>query len=239
MSVWLPQATTSAPEVDYLLIAPVLCSGVILVLVFGLILRYLFKYHAWSTVDRGAPSSKTWRFEITWTVATLVIFFGLFVWGADLYVRLFQPPRNALRIYVVGKQWMWKVEHPGGQREINALHVPIARPVELVMTSEDVIHDFSVPAFRIKHDVLPGRYETLWFEATQARHISLVLHAVLRHGARPNDWRNRGDARSRLSELAGAEWCRRNDGERRPDAVHALWMQRLSWWKWRGRKPIQ
>ena len=70
-----------------------------------------------------------------------------------------------MKIYVIGKQWMWKVEHPGGQSEINALHLPIARPIELVMTSEDVIHDFSVPAFRIKHDVLPGRYEMLWFQA--------------------------------------------------------------------------
>ena len=167
MSFLLPQATTSAPEVDYLIIALVLCSAAILALVFGLILRYMIKYRAGSTIDRGAPGSKTWRFEIAWTTATLVIFFGLFVWGADLYVRLFQPPHNALRIYVVGKQWMWKVEHPGGQREINALHIPIGRPIQLVMTSEDVIHDFSVPAFRIKHDVLPGRYETLWFEAVE------------------------------------------------------------------------
>ena len=92
----------------------------------------------------------------------------MFIWGADLYLRLFQPPPDAMKIYVIGKQWMWKVEHPGGQREINALHLPIGRPIELVMTSEDVIHDFSVPAFRIKHDVLPGRYETLWFQAETA-----------------------------------------------------------------------
>jgi cytochrome c oxidase subunit 2 len=84
-----------------------------------------------------------------------------------LYVRLFRPPSDALRIYVVGKQWMWKVEHAGGQREIDALHVPVNRPIELLMTSEDVIHDFSIPAFRIKHDVLPGRYESLWFRADQ------------------------------------------------------------------------
>jgi cytochrome c oxidase subunit 2 len=167
MSFLLPQATTSAPEVDYLIMALVLCSAAILALVFGLILRYMFKYRAGSTTERGAPGSKTWRVEIAWTTATLVIFFGLFIWGADLYIRLFQPPHNALRIYVVGKQWMWKVEHPGGEREINALHIPIGRPVQLVMTSEDVIHDFSVPAFRIKHDVLPGRYETLWFEAVR------------------------------------------------------------------------
>ena len=93
------------------------------------------------------------------------LFFGLFIWGSVIYVRQFQPPANALKIYVVAKQWMWKIEHAGGQREINALHVPIDTPVELVMTSEDVIHDFFVPAFRVKRDVLPGQYETLWFRA--------------------------------------------------------------------------
>ena len=142
-------------------------SFAILALVFGLMLLYIIKYRAGSTIDRGALAEKTWRLETAWTVATLLIFFGLFVWGADLYVRLFQPPADAMKIYVIGKQWMWKVEHAGGQREINALHLPIGRPIELVMTSEDVIHDFSVPAFRIKHDVLPGRYETLWFQVVR------------------------------------------------------------------------
>ncbi|MGH6796089.1 MAG: cytochrome c oxidase subunit II [Methylocella sp.] len=165
MSFWLPQATIDAAEVDYLLLALLLVSCAILALVFGLIWVYMIKYRAGSSIDRGIPAEKTWRLETAWTIATLVAFFGLFIWGADLYVRLFQPPPNTLKIYIVGKQWMWKVEHEGGQREINALHLPVGRPVELVMTSEDVIHDFSVPAFRIKHDVLPGRYETLWFQA--------------------------------------------------------------------------
>jgi cytochrome c oxidase subunit II len=167
MRFWLPQATIDAAEVDYLILALLLVSCAILALVFGLIWVYMIKYRAGSPIDRGALAKKTWRMETAWTVATLLVFFGLFVWGADLYVRLFQPPANALRIYVIGKQWMWKIEHDGGQREINALHVPAGRPVELVMTSEDVIHDFSVPAFRIKHDVLPGRYETLWFQAVR------------------------------------------------------------------------
>jgi cytochrome c oxidase subunit 2 len=167
MTVWLPQASTRAAESDYLILALVVASGVILALVFGLILLYLFKYRAGSSIDRGRLARKTWRIEIAWTTVTLLIFFGLFVWGADLYLRLLRPPANALQIYVVRKQWMWKIEHEGGQREINALHVPIGRPIQLVMTSEDVIHDFSVPAFRIKHDVLPGRYESLWFEATE------------------------------------------------------------------------
>ncbi len=112
---------------------------------------------------------KTWRLESGWTAATLVAFFGLFVWGASLYVRLEQPPlgTDAMRISVIGKQWMWKVEYPGGQHEINALHVPTGRTVQLVLTSEDVIHDAAIPAFRIRHDVLPGRYESIWFKATE------------------------------------------------------------------------
>ncbi len=167
MRFWLPEATTSAAEVDYLILALFLTSCAILALVFGLIWRYMIKYRAGSDIIRGAIAGKTWRLETAWTVATLLIFFGLFIWGADLYVRLFQPPSDALKIYVIGKQWMWKIEHQGGQREINALHLPVGRPIQLVMTSEDVIHDFSIPAFRIKHDVLPGRYETLWFEVKE------------------------------------------------------------------------
>jgi cytochrome c oxidase subunit II len=167
MNFYLPQAASNAPEVDWLLLALTLVSCAVLALVYGLIWIYMIRYRASSSFDRGPVSEKTYRVEIAWTTATLLVFFGLFVWGADLYVRLFQPPPNALRIFVVGKQWMWKIEHQGGQREINALHAPINRPVQLLMTSEDVIHDFSIPAFRVKHDVLPGRYETIWFQATK------------------------------------------------------------------------
>jgi cytochrome c oxidase subunit 2 len=91
----------------------------------------------------------------------------IFVWGAHVFYRMKTIPPNALRIYVVGKQWMWKVQHPEGQREINALHVPVGQPIELAMISEDVIHNFSVPAFRMKEDVLPGRYTYQWFQATK------------------------------------------------------------------------
>lgn len=163
MRLWLTAATGMATQVDYLIFALTLISCAVLVLVFGLMLRYMFKYRAGSDIDRGSVEQKTWRVETAWTAATLLAFFGLFVWGAGLYVELFQPPSDALRIYVIGKQFMWKVEHDGGQREINTIHLPVGINVQLIMTSEDVIHDFSVPAFRIKHDVLPGRYETLWF----------------------------------------------------------------------------
>lgn len=165
MKLWLAAASANAAEVDHLIWALLAISLAVLALVFGLMFRFIVKYRAGSPLDRGAVAEKTWRIETAWTTGTLLVFFGLFVWGADLYVRIFQPPRDALKIYVIGKQWMWKVEHVGGQREINALHIPAGRPIELVMTSEDVIHDFSVPAFRLKHDVLPDRYETLWFTA--------------------------------------------------------------------------
>ena len=173
MNLWLPAASTNSAEVDHLLWALLSISLAVLALVFGLMFRYIVKYRAGSPLDRGVVAQKTWRLETAWTAATLLVFFGLFIWGANLYLRLSQPPRDALQIYVVAKQWMWKVEHVGGQRELNALHVPTGRPIELVMTSEDVIHDFSVPAFRLKHDVLPDRYETLWFTASRPGTYSL------------------------------------------------------------------
>lgn len=161
----LPTASVLGRESDWLIAALLLVSLAVLALVFGLMILYIVRYRHDSKLDRGKVARKTWRIEIAWTAATLLVFFGLFLWGADLYLRMFRPPADALKISVVGKQWMWKVEYSGGQREINSLHVPMGRPVELLMTSEDVIHDFSVPAFRIKHDVVPGRYEELWFIA--------------------------------------------------------------------------
>ena len=104
----------------------------------------------------------------------------MFTWGASLYFQESRPPDNALEIYVVGKQWMWKIEHIEGQREINELHIPVGRPVRLTMTSEDVIHSFFVPAFRTKSDVVPGKYSTEWFTADQARQISSLLRRILR-----------------------------------------------------------
>ncbi|MEK4031870.1 cytochrome c oxidase subunit II [Methylocystis sp. IM3] len=222
MNFTLPQATVDAREVDALILALTLASLAVLALVFGLMARYMVKYRAGSPIDRGKPPQKTWRLEISWTVATLAAFFGLFIWGADLYVRLFQPPANALQIYVVGKQWMWKVEHPGGQREINTLHIPIRQPVQLVMTSEDVIHDFSVPAFRIKHDVLPGRYETLWFTVEMAGvyhlfctqlcgegHASMIGQVVAMEPEEYERWLG-GGAKGETFVEAGADVFRRH-----------------------------
>lgn len=134
-------------------------------LVFLLMARFVTRYREDSPVDREAVENREWKIEIGWTAATLVLFLGLAIWGARLFVLLYEPPADALEIRITGKQWMWKAAHAGGQRELGELHVPVGRPVKLVMASEDVIHSFYVPALRIKHDVIPGRYETMWFEA--------------------------------------------------------------------------
>ena len=106
--------------------------------------------------------------EITWSIIPLGIFIVIFVWGAVIYFKERTPPRGATEVYVVAKQWMWKLQHEEGQREINELHVPVGRDVKMILTSQDVIHSFYVPAFRIKQDVLPGRYTTAWFHPTKA-----------------------------------------------------------------------
>jgi cytochrome c oxidase subunit 2 len=104
--------------------------------------------------------------EATWTIIPLGLFLIMFVWGALIYFRVYTPPANAMNIYVVGKQWMWKAEHPGGQHEINSLHIPTGRAIQLTLISQDVFHSFSIPAFRVKREAIPGRYTTVWFEAT-------------------------------------------------------------------------
>ncbi len=163
MNFQLPIASNFAAEADHIMIALLVLSGAVLILVFGLMVIFAVRYRAGSPLDRGKLLDKTWHFEVAWTTATMVGFFGLFYWGASLYLREFRPPPDTVKITVVGKQWMWKFEHPGGQKEINVLHVPIGKPVQLIMTSEDVIHDVGIPAFRLKHDVLPGRWQTMWF----------------------------------------------------------------------------
>ena len=163
----LPEASAGASQVDWLLASLLAISIAVMALVFSLMLFYVVRYRHDSKIDRGALAQKTWRIETVWTIATLIAFFGLFIWGANMFANEARPHANALTINVIGKQWMWKVEYPAGQREINALHLPVDRDVELLLTSEDVIHDFGLPEFRVKHDVLPGRYEALWLHPTR------------------------------------------------------------------------
>ena len=125
------------------------------------------------------------QLELLWTIIPLVILMGMFFWGTTVYVQMQRPPKNVIDMTVVGKQWMWKIQHPTGQREINALHVPIGQAVRLTMTSEDVIHSFFIPAFRTKKDAVPGRYTQQWFEATKpgVYHIYCAEYCGTKHSA--------------------------------------------------------
>ena len=149
-------AAVNGVVVNNLYIAELGVCGLIMATVVGMMLTFCVRYRAGSTASRANLVKKTWHWEIGWTTATLVLFLVLFVWGASVYIWLYKSPPGDIEIYVVGKQWMWKIEHPGGQREIDALHVPVDKTIRLVMASQDVIHSFFVPAFRIKHDVVPG-----------------------------------------------------------------------------------
>jgi cytochrome c oxidase subunit 2 len=127
--------------------------------------------------------------EATWTIIPLGLFLIMFVWGSLLYFRIYTPPANAMNIYVVGKQWMWKAEHPGGQHEINSLHIPSGRPIQLTLISQDVFHSFSIPAFRVKREAIPGRYTSVWFEATTpgTYHLFCTQYCGTNHSAMIGD----------------------------------------------------
>ena len=162
------EASTLAGKVDALYFFLVAVSAFFVVLIAGLILYFAIRYRRRSDDEQGAPIHGGLLLETVWTVIPLLIAMVMFVWAADLYFQAYKPPKGpAINVYVLAKQWMWKFQHMDGQREINELHVPVDQRVKLIMTSQDVIHSFFVPDFRIKMDVLPGRYRTLWFEATK------------------------------------------------------------------------
>jgi cytochrome c oxidase subunit 2 len=166
-------ASTASGRFDALFIVQTIVLLVVALAVALLILVFSVRYRRNSSADRSdAPTSARW-IEITWTMTPLLLFVGTFAWAAYDFTQLYRAPPDAMPVFVVAKQWMWKLEHENGRREIDELHVPVNRPVRLVMTSQDVIHSFYVPAFRIKQDVVPGRYTTIWFTATQTGEFHL------------------------------------------------------------------
>jgi cytochrome c oxidase subunit 2 len=162
-----PQASTVAGQVDLLLLALIGLSSVFTLIVVALIAYFGIKYRRGRSADRSQPPEGNVKMELSWVAGLLVLAVGTFTWASLIYLRSFNPPGKSLDIYVVGKQWMWKFQHQEGPREIDTLHVPVNRPVRLVMTSQDVIHSLYIPAFRLKYDVIPGRYTDLYFEANQ------------------------------------------------------------------------
>ena len=161
------QASALASDVDHLGLFLVTVAVFFTVIIFAAIFYFSIRYRRRSEQELPQAEHGGMALEILWTVIPFGITMVMFVWGAKLYFEESRPPDNALPIYVVGKQWMWKVEHMEGQREINELHIPVGRPVKLTMTSEDVIHSFFIPAFRTKQDVVPGKYSTEWFTPTK------------------------------------------------------------------------
>jgi cytochrome c oxidase subunit 2 len=161
------QASTTAPQVDTLFLVLVGITFFFGVLIFFCIAYFAIKYREGSGASRANARSEHIPLELAWTIIPLCISFGIYLWASKLYVDMHTAPASAAEVYVVGKQWMWKIQHQQGNREINELHIPVGKPVKLIMTSEDVIHSFFIPAFRIKQDVLPGRYTTEWFQATK------------------------------------------------------------------------
>src|SRR5699024_9403024 len=137
---------------DFLFLAILTASLAVTAIVTFLIVRFLVVYRKGTERSRAGRERQSLALDFGWTGVAIVVFIGLFVWSANIYVSRETPPEDALRITAVGKQWMWKMQHPGGQREINSLHVPVNRPVVVELASQDVIHSFFVPAFRIKQD---------------------------------------------------------------------------------------
>ncbi len=164
--LWPQQASTTAGNVDALFIFLLIVSGLMTLLIFVAVVYFAARYRHRKGVLAEQVEGST-PLELTWSIIPLGVFMVIFAWGAVVYFKSRTPPRDATEVYVVAKQWMWKLEHAEGQREINELHVPVGRDVKLIMTSQDVIHSFFVPAFRMKQDVLPGRYTVAWFRATK------------------------------------------------------------------------
>ena len=237
--LWPVEASTYAGNVDALMIFLLVVTGLVTIGIFILILVFATRYRRRPGHESQQIEGST-LLEITWSAVPLFIFLIFFTWGALIFFQERTPPRGAAEIYVVGKQWMWKLQHEGGQREINELHIPVNRDVRLIMTSQDVIHSFYVPAFRIKQDVVPGRYSYTWFHATRpgtyhlfcaeycgTMHSGMIGDVVVMEPAQYEAWLGGGGATGSLAttglsifQQLGCNTCHRSDTQGRgPDLV--------------------
>lgn len=219
----LPDSASSiAPHVDGLFAYLVLVSAFFSLLIAVLVVFFAVKYRRRSENDPVPPmvdehSVGGMILEIVWSAIPLGLSMIMFGWGASIFFTESRPPADSLEIYVTGKQWMWKIQHMEGVREINELHVPVNRNIKLTMTSEDVLHDFFVPAFRTKSDVLPGRYTTEWFKPTKVgkyhifcaeycgtKHSGMVGEVYVMEQADYDSWLGGGVGQGSLSEQGAA-----------------------------------
>jgi cytochrome c oxidase subunit 2 len=232
--LWPERASSMAGNVEALYVFLLVLSGMMCALIYTLILVFAARYrhrpgHEAEQIEGSTP------LELTWSVIPFGVFVAIFIWGAVIFFQERNPPRGATEIYVVAKQWMWKLEHEDGHREINSLHVPVGRDVKMIMTSQDVIHSFYVPAFRIKQDVLPGRYTTAWFRATRpgtyhlfcaeycgTQHSGMIGEVVVMDPAQYEAWLSGGASGTplavtgqRLFAELGCSTCHRSDTQGR------------------------
>jgi cytochrome c oxidase subunit 2 len=235
-------ASTIAGRVDALYFFLLALSAFFSLLIAGLIVFFAVRFHRRRPDAVGAQIEGGTVLEITWTVVPLLISMVIFVWGASVYFAMARPPDETLNIYVVGKQWMWKFQHLDGQREINELHVPVGRPIKLITTSEDVIHDFFVPAFRTKADVIPGRYVNIWFQPTKpgryrlfcaeycgTRHSGMIGEVVVMEPSEYQTWLSGGAPEGSLASTGAklfadlaCNTCHRPDAQGRGPVLEGL-----------------
>lgn len=207
------EASTLAPQVDLLFYALLIFSFALGIFLTVLVLGYAIKYRRGSNADRSGARSRNLVLEITWTSLTTIVAFGLFGWGAWLFVQRDHPPANAIEVNGIGRQWMWQFDHANGKRELNELHIPIGVPVVVHLNSEDVIHSMFVPAFRIKQDAVPGHTTNVWFEATQTgsfdlfcaeycgtQHSEMRGHVVVLSQAEFGEWLAAGPTSQTLAQ---------------------------------------
>ncbi|MFN7996193.1 MAG: cytochrome c oxidase subunit II [Bryobacteraceae bacterium] len=236
-------ASTFADEWNWLFWILVSICGFVATAIAAVLIYWAIRYHRKRDNELPAQIQGNIKVEAAWTFIPLVIFLGMFGWGSKLYFRIERPPDNARNIYAIGKQWMWKLQYATGQREINTLHVPVGEPVKLTMTSQDVIHSFFVPAFRIKQDVLPGRYTTIWFQATKPGryHLFCAEYCGTKHSGmigwvyamEPHDfqaWLEQGGAEGSLASTGeklfhqfGCANCHHFDGQGRCPVLQDLY----------------
>ncbi len=167
LPIYPEQASNFAPHVDSLMLFITAICVFFATAVTVAIVIFFFKFHRKQPNDVGVPIHGDSRLEAAWMIIPLILAMAMFSWGAVVYVDYRRAPQDTLDVYVIGKQWMWKAQQPNGLKEINELHVPVGRNIRLILASEDVIHDFFVPAFRVKMDVVPGHYNTMWFRPTK------------------------------------------------------------------------
>ena len=161
------QASAQAAQVDGIYFFMLAVTAFFSLLIAGLVVLFAIKFRRRDEDEVGVAIHGSLALELLWTIIPFLICMVMFAWGAKVFFQLYRAPAGAMEVYVVGKQWMWKVQHMDGHREINELHVPVGRPVKLIMGSEDVLHSYFIPAFRVKADVIPGRYNMLWFNASK------------------------------------------------------------------------